>query len=406
MLRGFLSREIDGRAWLRALAGHGPAILLGLGAVLRVAEYLRGRGYWLDEGSLAANIVGHPAWQGPRPLKSVQLAPFGFLVVERALAGLLGGSPYVLRLVPLAAGLAALPLFAILARRCLRPRALPVALGLFALSDSLIYFASELKPYSVDVAAALMAWILALGLRRGRRSPARLAGLALLGAALVWFSFPVAFVLAGVGSFWIAEALLRRRYAQAALNVTVCATWLASFAASLAVARQLLGDHGQMWAFWDFAFPPRSLAAPGWLWMARRLINLFANPLHFDTPLGAGGSAVLGAVLAALGAVAMARRRPGWCTRLGLPLLLVLLAAIAQVYPFHGRLVLFLLPALYLWMAEGIGLLGDASGGGLAYRILLVAVFLWPVLEAVLRILAPPLREFSSFGDLRPNPFL
>jgi hypothetical protein len=59
--------------------------------------------------------------------------------------------------------------------------------------------------------------------------------------------------------------------------------------------------------------------------------------------------------LMAAGAVTMARRAPRSLLLLGVPVLLALLAGAARKYPFADRLVLFLIPNLLCFVAEGVG---------------------------------------------------
>src|SRR5262245_55275335 len=102
--------RIDLRPLLRLARERPEAVVFGLGVALRVITYLLNRAMWLDEGMLRRNVVDVPVFDFSEPLKSDQLAPLGFLLVERLLAHLVSSRNYVLRFLPLAAGLAALEL--------------------------------------------------------------------------------------------------------------------------------------------------------------------------------------------------------------------------------------------------------------------------------------------------------
>ena len=104
-----------------------------------------------------ANVVDVPILRLLRAaLATINSRPLGFLIFVRALATFLVDRNYVLRSLPLAAGLiASLFLFDRLAARVLPRRAALVALALFAFSDDLIYYSSEFKPYSLDLAFGL-----------------------------------------------------------------------------------------------------------------------------------------------------------------------------------------------------------------------------------------------------------
>ena len=179
-----LSRPIDFsplKHWARvAIVDRPLETLFWIGAFLRVWVYLGGRPYWMDEGSLRRNLSGGPILDFSRPLVSDQLAPFGFLIVERVVVALFGGSVYATRLIPLICGVAALGLFRRLAERLLSRPAAIVAMALFAFSDDLIYYASELKPYSWDLAIGLMVTLVSLEELGGTSSRRRLSLLALV----------------------------------------------------------------------------------------------------------------------------------------------------------------------------------------------------------------------------------
>src|SRR5438477_195995 len=81
-----------------------------------------------------------------------------------------------------------------------------------------------------------------------------------LGGAAVWFSFPSVFVLAGSATCLLAESLIRREWRVAAPRLAVGAVWAASFAVSYRTALGQLARGTGLWAFWEFAFPPRTLA--------------------------------------------------------------------------------------------------------------------------------------------------
>ena len=102
--------------------------------------------------SLFRNLVGLPVFDFTTPLTEYQLAPPGFLVVERAMVRLpltRCGPPGSFRFV---CGIASMFLMRSVARRYRLARAVPIAVGLFALDDWLIYYSTELKQYSSDIA--------------------------------------------------------------------------------------------------------------------------------------------------------------------------------------------------------------------------------------------------------------
>ncbi|HWE37033.1 MAG TPA: hypothetical protein VG406_10740 [Isosphaeraceae bacterium] len=399
------------------------ALLVVVGVALRIIQYAYNRPFWLDEVSLGGNIVGRGVLDFGRPLIFEQLAPVGFLALERAAAQLLGPTTLTMRLLPLIGGVASVPLMAAVARRVLAPRAATLALALFALSDDLTYYASEMKPYSTDVALALLCLWLAPRDRDehskttvdeffGRLTlpwltgpGVRLVALGVVGTLTVWLSFPAAFVLAGLGLAGFQDAIRRRRPGLAAAWIVIAQLWLASFAGSYRLATAMVAPETRLWVFWDFSFPRRPATAAGLLtWAIRSYCNLFINPFGFHTPLGAWASAVPPALLFVLGAVAVGRSRPPWAVRLVVPLAAALLAGACRLSPCYGRLVLFLAPTGHLLVAAGVDALARGLGRRSAFTVLAAALLTWPILTVLYHLVEPRLdREFNPHGDLRPD---
>ncbi|MBM3290926.1 MAG: hypothetical protein FJY92_12315, partial [Candidatus Hydrogenedentes bacterium] len=174
--------------------------LLALACVLRAIEYLHDKAIWLDEAHLALNILRREYAGLTERLDYGQGAPLAFLWAERFAANVFGPSEWSLRLLPLAASLAACALVYVFLRRMLPTRGFLVALAIFALAVPVIRYASEVKAYATDLAVALALYLLLFGAARKPLTTARAALLAIAGAASVWFAFPAVFILAGMGA--------------------------------------------------------------------------------------------------------------------------------------------------------------------------------------------------------------
>ncbi|MHC5541891.1 hypothetical protein ACYOEI_27035, partial [Singulisphaera rosea] len=153
---------------------------IAVGIIFRVAEYANHRSLWKDEELLLSNVSGRPIFEFDRPLQHDQLAPPVFIILARILTRLFGESSYVLRAVPLAAGIAILFVLGTVARRSISAKAVPLVLALAAVSDDLIYFATEFKQFSTDVLIALSCCLLAWDLEAEALTWRRFAKAAIL----------------------------------------------------------------------------------------------------------------------------------------------------------------------------------------------------------------------------------
>ncbi|MGD8277549.1 MAG: hypothetical protein PVH00_05960, partial [Gemmatimonadota bacterium] len=140
-------RSARRESWVTPLAA---AFALG-GIGLRVYQFLQDRSLHIDEAALALNIRDRTFAGLLAPLDYGQTAPIGYLWVQKAVMLAFGESEFVLRAFPLAAGIAAVVLFAYLARRVLPSHLLAPAIAIFAFGRYSIYWASDLKPYSIDL---------------------------------------------------------------------------------------------------------------------------------------------------------------------------------------------------------------------------------------------------------------
>jgi hypothetical protein len=407
------SRPIEAdlaQAW-RLLSDNPERVVLALGIFVRLVVYYENRGYFLDEASLLGNIAGVPIFDFSQPLSSNQLAPHGFLIVERAIVSKLGHGGYATRLFPLVSGITALVLFSWLARRVLPPRPALVALVLFAFSDDLVHYSSELKPYSLDLAIGLAVTLLAIDAVREPPGAGRAAGLAILAAVAPWFSFPSAFIIAGCGLSLILLCLVRRQYKDALIWGIRGALWLASFAASYRASLAILHPPSAMYRFWNFAFLPvwplpmslRRISESAGI-----LLEIFVNPLNLVAPVWPWLGVMLPLLLMLAGGARLARQSlPDWAL-LVVPISLAVVASALKQYPLHGRLILPLVPALVLLVAGGTETIHQLAPGRprLLYGLCLILLLWYPTSAALSQAAFPAVRMFNRHGDLHNNIFL
>ena len=85
-----------------------------------------------------------------------------------------------------------------------------------------------------------------------------------------------------------------------------------------------------------------------------------------------------------------------------------MVASALKRYPFHGRLILELVPALFLLIAEGTEVVHRLASGRvkLIYKVFLVLLLAFPCLSASYRAVEKRDRYFNQHGDLQDNIFI
>lgn len=345
------------------------ALTLGIaGALLRLWQYLGRGSFWLDEAAIARNVVARDPSGLLRPLDFAQIAPKGFLLVEKLASSSLGTGDHALRLYSLLCALAALPLFYALARRALSEPGALLAFAFFALLSRPIYYASEAKQYSGDIFFACLLLLLGLRVFAPDTAPRHWLRLGGLGAIAVWFSQPALFVGVGI-ALALVVGVLQRRVPLRWPAVVACILWLVTGLPSIWLTIHSLGpaEYAYMQSFWSDGFwplVPHSLHDAAWPFL--NLYGLFRDPLGM--PVG-----VVGLALFVVGVVAFAHRRPVTLAALAGPLLVLYAASALGVFPFattlhgfdkiaagNGRVLMFLVPSLVLLVTAGIMVLLDS----------------------------------------------
>jgi hypothetical protein len=378
--------DIKGRGVSRNSAVNwGVAVLIAIGAVLRIARWVHFRSLWLDEIYLAGSVIDRSLHDLLfTPLKDWQAAPAGFLVLVHGFAAVFGSGEKSLRLGSLVFGLGAMPLMWAVARRVLGGGGVLMAVACFSFLGPLIYYSNELKPYSCDVVASLAITLAAL---RWVENPdfnrALIAGF--VGVLGIFFSFPAVFVLAGAG-VWM---LLRDRRA-----IGICAAWGAAFVVNYLVFIRPLATgvaHPHLVAYWvaQNAFMPWApLDAVEWIFS--NLVAIARNPgaMWLDYP----DAALIGLII---GVVAVVKSRGGKLWLVLAPLPVALLASATRQYPFADRLALFFVPQYLLLIAAGLEWLWTNLPGKVA-AIAIGGCILFPSAQRALGYLRwPPGREES-----------
>ncbi len=358
-----------------------------LGVVLRAWQYFANPSLWLDELAITNNILSRgPLELLTRPLEYLQVAPAGFLLVEKMDSILFGTGEQALRLYSFVTGLSAMFVAALVAREVAGARWAWIPTLLVALSWSLIFQSAQVKPYSGNVLLCLVFVYIGLRAMRSTEAP-RLALPAVLGTLAPWFSFPALFAMGGTAlSLIVADRRATGRLLRKPL-LAMLAAWGASALAALAVATALTPESTDVFmkASWSIGFPPippHSLSEAMWpvTIVAEMLRRLGGYPPAY-IPLS---------VLVLAGMVSLVRRNRDVAIPVLAPLLAALLAATLRLYPLEGRLTLWTTPFIAIFLVLGGMWLLESLPERLTSRVSTVALPLLAFIPASMMFRAPP----------------
>jgi hypothetical protein len=338
------------------------ALLIAVAAAVRIRYFALGRGFWRDELSLVQNLDTRGFAGLARQLGDATTAPPLFLWAIKA--GMLAGltSEPATRILPFLAGLAVLPATAVLARRTgvgWGWTAVPVAALAFV--PQIVFYTAQLKPYTLDMLGVTVALVLAhrLAGRRfldphGSATADRRARWAYVVLAIVspWLSLGCMLAIGPITCWLLVMSWRRSRPPRARLPWALLAGLGAAAVSTLGAALLAAARNGAVTKFGEsFAdwFSPLSRGEGAGLGSSVRWFGFLVNDF-LRRDLAAPHPLVLG-LLIAVGWCCVLRRSTSTAVLLALPAATGLVAAVAGVYPFGGRLVLFALPALVVGLA-------------------------------------------------------
>ena len=320
----------------------------GTGAALLVAVWAVARPLWLDEEMIAINLRDRGIADYLQPLWLGQSAPFGWLVVQHAIALVFGTGERALRFLPVLSGLLTIVTALWVGRRWLTTISSVVLALLCSCAQWLTFYFAELKPYAGDAWFGLLLPALgahALAARDGREIVRR-AGIFWIVAAIGhWFANGALLITPGCAAVLMILVFRRCGWRAAWMSSRLAIVWLVSFGVHYAVAFRHTASSPFLHGIWAFAFPPVSKGALETLrWFGARLPEFGAKP----------GSARVGIalwVIAVAGFAFAGRPRRVLAIMCATVPLSAIALAVSGLVPFFERLTLWIVPALYVGVA-------------------------------------------------------
>lgn len=346
-----MTENIKGRERLSQNTIYWSAYIFTIlvGIALRLRQYLAVRSLWLDEAFLANNILSRSYSALLQKLDNNQLAPLGFLLSEKAISKIFGGSEIILRTLPFIAGISSVLLLAIMARKILSKPGQILAILLFSISAPLIYYSNELKQYIFDVLCFLLVVNVYLEYISPIRQQKWFIALCLSGIAIQWLSQPSIFILAAILIIETFIALNDSRHKYPRQHILILlGSWGVSFIVLwfLSYSDNLNNPHlNSIWSSYFMPFPPWK----GISWIKNSMDALIHGAA------GLPGSNLLGVIWITAGILYSfwdKKRALTWCGLLTIGL--VFISSSFSIYPIFDRFLLFTAPVSIILFAYGV----------------------------------------------------
>lgn len=317
------------------------AIFFGIS--LAFYQFLYNRSLWNDEAALAVNLIDRTFRELLQPLDHKQVAPIAYLYVEKFLTLLMGKSEYALRIYSLITFILSIPMLYLVSKKLTNNKTLSLfAVALFSVNITFIRYSDEVKQYSSDVLFALIIIYLTLSLSFEKRKSLLIYGL--VGAVAIWFSNPSVVILSVSGLYLLITEVYNKKNYKIFYPFIV---WVFSLGAYYIL---FIYDHPStefMKEYWKSAFFPLG-ASP-------KVVIHFLH-LHFEyifkSVTRTAWYPQFFWILYTFGILyAFVSKNYKIVYFVFAPLLLHLLLSGLKLYPFDGRLILYLLGLLILFYA-------------------------------------------------------
>jgi len=328
---------------------------LVVATIARVA-WLGDKPFWRDEAWVAL-LVDDPM----SAATDGRAVPLGFLFLTRLLAALPAAPEITYRLFPLLCGIALLPVLWKLTLVLGQSRRTAVAVAWLAAGiQPFIYYSRELKSYQVDLLLAALVPLLALVAfdREKPQRPAQ-AGLFATMIAAPWLSFGAIFPICAMLAWGWLAGWGRGASGERRSWIACTLAFVASFAAVYVLALGNQSSDPWMQAYWRYY-----LGSDNRFFLPLRMIVALWNYCSISTTYIFRDLWPAAVFVAAVGAWTWPRPQRRFLVfyYFGTAAFCAAAASIDRYLLVNGRHLLFAVPVLLLWVANGLNVFGARAG--------------------------------------------
>ncbi|MBN2134504.1 MAG: glycosyltransferase family 39 protein, partial [Acidobacteria bacterium] len=321
-------------------------LVIFIGISLAVYQFMFNRSLWIDEAMLALNIINRGFSGLTEPLYYKQVAPVGFLFIERISILMLGKNEFALRIFPLISFLVSIPLFYLLGGKLTGNKMVALlSTSIFSITLSLLRYSSEVKQYSSDVLFTLILLYCCLTLKLNTNRS--LLIYAVIGGIAIWFSNIAVIILFVAGMYSLYYEFYKNKHFKIVVPLLF---WAVSFFIYYIF---FIHNHPHtefMIDYWKEAFLPLSpFSASFYLFLFRVAQDIYSYLLGF------GFLWFMPFLISVSAAGFMLKRREYTVLYFFLaPIAVHLFLSGLMLYPFKGRFLLYSIPLIILIFSIGL----------------------------------------------------
>ena len=348
---------------VRVIGGLGIAsrfiwCLVAIGVLLQANHYFDYLSFWADEAWLALDL-------NQRSLSEIffninlfpyySVPPVGFLLIIKSLVLLFGKNEYVFRFFPFVCGITAIFLYKKFLKNYFSPTVTIIALMFFVFCNPWIFFTAQLKQYASDVLVTIIMYLLSFYYLLKPIKSSHILLLSLAGLLCLACSHSSVFIVGGIALAQSVLLLKNKKLFKS--HMFIYFSWFLFFLVLYFFYFRSNFTNVHIISYQKESF----LSLTNLPQLRVKLFGIFNNPV---------GVALSGLIFPVflIGIYQSFKKNNKVALQLIFPLILTALASVLHKYPFHGRFLLFLIPILFIFIAEGFDFLLEIKYGGRLFR--------------------------------------
>jgi len=317
------------------------------GAGLSSIQFFGHSSMWFDELTCALNVQHHTYYQlTTQSLDYNQVAPVGFLLLEKFATTLFGENDFAFRFFPWIWSLVSLVFFLDVAKHFFKGPLLVAVFILFAGSVSHWFYAGEAKQYSGDITAALFLVWSALQLTKEKIKQSTVGLIVGLGSVLILSSLPAiviapfVLIIIFIGIYKKNISISKKYFLIISICWALACIWGAYYAKFVISGKV----SGAMSAYWSRGFAPLDSFGGYLKWIYKTLADELSYFLTFWMTDVVPPITIVSKILLLLsipGIIFLSKKYKAATLILFSPLLVALFLSTARILPFDNRVSIY-----------------------------------------------------------------